>query len=262
MSNYILGGWSQHLKTPAPASFSYAIYGMVTNLTDLKTGLPGGYGWSPATTPPPASPGSVMWAYGGDRCTPVAEPANQSAIDAINAATRDMGWAGVDFDDECKMNTGNIVLAMQKMAGLETSYTFLAGWDYNNPTDEPDDKGRLINAAVAEIAQSGACQRFCLMCYGEEMYSMPDIVANVGPAIARTIAHVGDPKKVILALTPEKLDAENLAYFLDQVKSNNIGGLFVWEYSTLSPEDLNTIETALNIETPSSSHCRPMLTSE
>ena len=241
MSNYILGGWSQYLNEPAPASFSFAIYGMVTDLTNLKTG---GL-WSPATTTPPASHGSVMWAYGGAYCSPDAQPANQSAIDAIDAATRNLGWSGVDFDDECNMNTGNIALAMQKLAGLQTSYTFLAGWNYNNPQASPE--GQVINSAVSEIAKSGACQRFCLMCYADAMWSMSDIVANVGPAIARTIAIVGDPKKVILALTPAGLNAENLAYVLDQGKSNKIGGLFVWEYSTLSAEDLNTIQTALNI---------------
>jgi len=45
MSNYILGGWSQKLDKPAPASFSYAIYGMVTNLTDLRIGLPPVEAW-------------------------------------------------------------------------------------------------------------------------------------------------------------------------------------------------------------------------
>jgi hypothetical protein len=79
------------------------------------------------------------------------------------------------------------------------------------------------------------------------MWSMEDIKANVGPAIDRTISYVKDPKKVILALTPAGLDQTNLDYFLNEVISKKIGGLFVWNFPELKSSDLNIIIEKLDI---------------
>ena len=248
MDGYVIGGWTQNLTTTAPASFSQAIYGMVTNLQELKTGVPGGYGWSPVNTAPPAqlSPATqVRWTYGGAGCTPYGMPGTDTDVTAI--VTAGAMWAGVDVDDECAMNTAYIatLLPALKQAGKTTSYTFIAGWAYNNP--EASAEGAATNAAVQQLAATGACDHFILMCYGGEMWSMQDIVGNVGPAIERTVKHVGDPKRVILALTPTGLTAENRDYFLKQVTSHGIGGLFVWEWPRLSVTDLQTIEATLGI---------------
>lgn len=248
MSDYIIGGWTQDLSARAPTAFSQAIYGMVTNLQELKTGAPGGNGWSPANTAPPAQASAatrVRWAYGGQYCTPQGMPGNSADVAAI--VTASAAWAGVDVDDECAMNTGQITAAMSalKQAGKDTSYTFIAGWAYNNPDASGGDPA--TNAAVQGLAAAGVCDRFMLMCYGNQMWSMGDIEANVGPAIARTVQHVGDPKKVILALTPDGLTPENRDYFLDRVVSNGLGGLFVWEWPRLSGTDLHVIEQRLGI---------------
>ncbi len=248
MSDYIIGGWTQDLTATAPASFAQAIYGMVTDLQALKTGVPGGYGWSVAGTAPPIQPSAatrVRWAYGGQGCTPQGMPANSLDVAAIVAASA--AWAGVDVDDECAMNANQIAMAMTalKQAGKDTSYTFIAGWAYNNPDAPGGDPA--TNAAVQNLADAGVCDRFMLMCYGDQMWSMPDIVANVGPAIARTVQKVGDPNKVILALTPDGLTIENRDYFLDQVVGNKLGGLFVWEWPRLGGADLYAIEQKLGI---------------
>ena len=248
MSDYIIGGWTQDLEATAPMSFSHAIYGMVTNLQELKTGLPGGYGWSVATTPPPAQPSpntQVMWAYGGKDCTPNGMPADDGQVaEIVDASVR---WAGVDIDDECAMNSANInaTLKALKADGKETSYTFIAGWNYNNPDQSPE--GQADNEAVRAVAEGGDCDRFILMCYGDTMWPMADIEANVGPALDRTIGYVRDPKKVILALTPDGLTTENRDYFLNQVASRGLGGLFIWEWPRLSADDLTAIQEALGI---------------
>ena len=248
MSEYIIGGWTQDLEASAPESFSHAIYGMITNLAELKSGVPGGYGWSVAETAPPPQPSSstkVMWAYGGAGCTPEGMPANDGEVEAIVQASA--RWAGVDIDDECAMNSAyiNTTLKALKGDGKETSYTFIAGWAYNNPDQSPE--GAATNEAVQLLADGGHCDRFILMCYGDAMWSMADIEANVGPALDRTIAMVKDPKRVILALTPNGLTAENRDYFLDQVTSKGVGGLFVWEWPDLPAEDLAAIQQALEI---------------
>ncbi|CAG36643.1 hypothetical protein [Desulfotalea psychrophila] len=246
MSEYVIGGWTQNLTVEPPVTFSYSIYGMITNFIALTSGTPDYPGWSVAATPAPKVSGKVLWAYGGLGGTPTGTPFNQTDIEAIISATTSQDWAGVDVDNESEMNIDNVINMMSslKKSDRETSYTFIAGWDYNHPESEP---GATINREVKAIADSGACDRFCLMCYGDAMWPLSDITANVGPAIDRTIAHAGDPKKVILALTPAGLNSENLAYFLDQVTSKGIGGLFIWEFSTLQAADLQTIQDALAI---------------
>lgn len=246
MSEYVIGGWTQHLTAEPPATFSYTIYGMITNFAALTSGTPEAPGWSVAATPAPKVSGKVLWAYGGKGGTPEETPVNQVDVDAIISATKSQNWTGVDVDNESKMNINNVIKTMSglKNKDKETSYTFVAGWDYNHPEKEP---GATINNEVKLIADSGFCDRFCLMCYGDNMWPLSDIKANVGPAIDRTITYVGDPKKVILALTPAGLDSENLAYFLDQVTSKDMGGLFIWEFSTLKPADLLTIQNTLGI---------------
>ncbi len=116
---------------------------------------------------------------------------------------------------------------------------------YNDPGQYS--VGQTTNDKVQAIANAGVCDRFVLMCYAAAMWDMPTIEANVGPAVSRTIAHVQDAKQVILALTPAGLDEANLAYFLSQVTSNDLGGLFVWNFPALASADLSTILETLNI---------------
>ncbi len=245
MSEYIVGGWTQNPSDPSPESFSFTMYGMVTNLSGLTTGTPQSPGWSPNNTKAPAGPGKVMWTYGGGGCTPDNMPQSPASVDEIVQATGTGSWAGVDFDDECSMNVNMLIETMGKLKylGKECSYTFLAGWDYNNPN--ASSLGQSINLAVKTIVQSRAANRFCLMCYASSMWSMSDIEANVGPAIDRTINNGVTAKQVILALTPAGLNQENLDYFLNQVKSKGIGGLFIWNYPAMPNEYLQQIEHEL-----------------
>lgn len=245
MSDYILGGWSQSPRNSSPATFSYVMYGMITNLSGLTAGTPAAPGWSPARSTAPAGAGKVLWTYGGGLCGPKEMPEDDGQIQAIVDATHGNGWAGVDFDDECSMNIGGVIRTMQALKPKEASYTFLAGRAYNHP--ETSESGRAINAAVRQIAQAGVANRHILMSYAAKMWSMSDIQANVGPAIRRTIDHGVPPKQVILALTPAGLNSENLDFFLSQVTSNQIGGLFIWNYPTLQPSDLAVIERTLGI---------------
>ena len=188
MSDYIIGGWTQNTQDSAPETFSYVMYGMITNLEGLTSGTPSAPGWSPASTPAPQAAGEVMWTYGGARCTPTGMPASDSNIEAIVDTTHSQGWAGVDFDDECSMNVANLIAAMGALQPSEqTSYTFLAGWGYNNPDASPE--GAATNEAVRQIVQARVANRMVLMCYADAMWPMPDIEANVGPAIARTLAY-------------------------------------------------------------------------
>lgn len=247
MSDYIIGGWSQSTADIPPDTFSYTMYGMITNLEELRSGVPGSeFWWSPNSTTAPAVSGKVMWTYGGAGCTPFGMPKSDMNIDQIVDATNNNGWAGVDFDDECSMDVGQMINAMQQLRPKQSSYTFLAGWNYNNPGNSLE--GEAINEAVRQIAQAQATDRYVLMCYADSMWSMADIEANVGPAIQRTMANGVPRNQVILALTPAGLNSENLNYFLDQVISNDIGGLFIWNYPSLEPEDLNTIVDRLGIK--------------
>ncbi|NEO38698.1 MAG: hypothetical protein F6J90_21135 [Moorea sp. SIOASIH] len=248
MSNYVIGGWTQSTSNQPPdESFAYTMYGMITNLNGLTSGTPSQPGWSPKDTNPPSIPGKVLWTYGGAGCTPNGMPDSDQNVNDIISATNSSGWDGVDFDDECQMNTDLIIDTMESLKPKESSYTFLAGWNYNNP--DQSDEGKQINQNVQKIGATGLCDRFILMCYGDAMWSMPDIQNNVGPAIERTIAHLGNNsnKKVILALTPAGLNQENLNYFLNQVLKYDLGGLFIWEFPNLSHSDLETIKNTLGI---------------
>lgn len=245
MSDYIIGGWSQNPADTAPESFSCTMYGMITNLEGLTSGTPASPGWSPAQTTAPTGGGQVLWTYGGGGCTPTSMPSTDAQIQAVVDATTDKNWAGVDVDDECSMNVDNVIKTMQALKPKQTSYTFLAGWDYNNPG--ASSLGQAINDAVKAVALAGAADRQILMCYAAAMWSMSDIIANVGPAIDRTIQNGVPAKQVILALTPAGLNAENLDYFLNQVTSKEIGGLFIWNFPALKADDLATIESTLGV---------------
>jgi hypothetical protein len=233
--NMCIGGWTQKWKQKPPDCFSYVMYGMVTTLDELKTG--GGQG----PNKPPINTGSVksLWTYGGGFCKPKGYPKTANDIKAIVDATVKNKWAGVDFDDECKMNTDNIIQAMKQLkdAGKETSYTFIAGWDYNNK--------KPSQAIVKKVADSSYCDRFILMCYDAAMWDDQTIKDNVGPAIQKTIEFTGDSKKVILALTPAGLTPKNLKDFLDYTQNNNLGGMFIWNFLSLKPSDLETIVKTL-----------------
>ena len=246
MGNYIIGGWTQNPADKAPSTFSRTMYGMITNLEGLTSGTPEYPGWSPVQNPAPPAQGQVLWTYGGAGCTPTQMPGTPEQIKEVVAATRSNKWAGVDFDDECQMDVDNIIATMKALKPNLTSYTFLAGWDYNNPHSSIH--GKDINHAVSAIAQSGAADLQILMCYGGAMWSMTDIIANVGPAIDRTLANGVPAKEVILALTPAGLNPENLDYFLNQVTDKGIGGLFIWNFPDLHYSDLEEIERRLDID--------------
>ncbi len=241
-NEFIIGGWSQNLSAVPPQSFSYAMYGMITNFQGLTSGTAQWPGWSPAKTAAPQhAPCKVLWTYGGAGGSPTGTPADESAIAQIVDATTTQNWAGTDFDNESSMNIGNIAGTTQKLkaAGKETSYTFLAGWAFNNTPEEAEN--------IKSLVANGAIDRFILMCYADAMWPMQDIISNVGPAIEKTIAQGVDAKKVILALTYNGLTRENLDYFLNQVTSHNIGGLFIWEYPSLNSDDLEYICSKLKI---------------
>ena len=242
-NKFIIGGWTQKLSAVPPKSFSYAMYGMITNFPGLTSGTKEWPGWSPAKTAAPQhAPCKVLWTYGGAGGLPEGTPASQPEINAIIDATKTQNWAGVDIDNESEMNIDNIakVTTELKKTGKETSYTFLAGWSFNNTPGEANN--------IKMLVANGNVDRFILMCYGGAMWSMQDIVSNVGPAIEKTIAQGVDPKKVILALTHKGLTPENRDYFLNQVTDHNIGGLFIWEYPSLNPDDLKEICSKLGVE--------------
>ncbi len=242
MGEYIIGGWSQELTDIPPSSFSYAMYGMVTNFTGLTTGTSVSPGWNPGKiTPPQHPPCKVLWAYGGAGGLPLETPTNQADIQAIVDATTSRNWDGVDIDNESDMNISNLVQTTieLKNAAKDSSYTFLAGWTYNN-TPQPA-------AEIKQMFESGAAQRFILMCYGDAMWSMSDIEANVGPAIQTTLDQSVPAKQIILALTPDGLTQENLDYFLGQVTKFQIGGLFIWEFGRLASDDLEKICGVLGV---------------
>jgi len=247
MSDFIVGGWTQNPANKPFPGFSHTMYGMITNLDGLTTGTADAPGWSPEkTSAPNISPGVAMWTYGGGLCSPDAMPATSEQVQRIIDCTEQKQWAGVDFDDECHMNIDNLIESMQRLRPLQSSYTFLAGWDYNNPS--ASDFGKEINNAVLNVSNANAADRFALMCYASAMWSEQDIKNNVSQAIDRTININGvDKKQVILALTPAGLTDWNLNYFLDQVEEFDIGGLYIWDFTSLKAEDYFTITNRLGI---------------
>jgi hypothetical protein len=119
MNKFILGRWSQSLSTKHLEEFDVMMYGMVTNLDGLTTGTPVSPGWSPEKQDKPDSPpyykGKTLWVYGGGGCSPEGKPSNQDEVLRIVEATKSRCWDGVDFDDECNMNTGLVIKAMKQL---------------------------------------------------------------------------------------------------------------------------------------------------
>lgn len=235
----IIGGWFQYWDVVPPQSFSYAMYGMFTTLDGDKLETPGLK--TLADKPTVSHDTGVMWVYGGQYCSPEGYPTEQGMQEIVEG-THANQWAGVDFDDECNMNTANIVKTMQQLKEIraQSSYTFVAGADFVN-----DDVGV---DQLKEVAAGGCCDRFCLMCYGGKMWTGSEIKQYVDPAIKKTIDIIGDKSKVILVLTPMGLNDENLNEFLGLVNSNDIGGLFVWEFKDLKSDALKTMEKALGLD--------------
>ena len=245
MNNYIIGGWTQRLTDKPPEGFSYTMYGMITELMGLTAGTAKNPGWSPMQySAPSVNSGKVLWTYGGGLCSPNSMPESENQINKIVDSTVTMDWSGVDFDDECEMNIDNLLVAMKRLKPRQISYSFIAGWNYNNPTKS--EAGKKTNIAIHKLINANLVDRYILMCYGEAMWSETDIKANVASAIHRTISIQGvAAKKVILALTPIGLTENTLAYFLDQVIDNNIGGLFIWNFPLLKKSDLETHYTSI-----------------
>ncbi|MFC7510096.1 hypothetical protein ACFQUX_29670 [Pantoea stewartii] len=119
MNKFILGGWSQSLSSKPLEEFDVMMYGMVTNLDGLTTGTPASPGWSPEKQYKPDNTpdfkGKTLWVYGGGGCSPEGKPSNQDEVLRIAEATKSRGWDGVDFDDECNMNTGLVIEAMKQL---------------------------------------------------------------------------------------------------------------------------------------------------
>ncbi|HAT5001564.1 hypothetical protein [Serratia marcescens] len=248
MNKFITGGWSQSLAGQPHKAFDVMMYGMVTNLDGLTTGTSSQPGWSPEKQNKPDTlpgfNGKTLWVYGGGGCSPQQKPANEDEVLRIVAATVDRGWDGVDFDDECNMNTERVIEAMKRLkeAGKETSFGFIAGYSYNHPNTE---NGNKLNEKVRKIIQSDQCDRFIHYCYAAAMWSNDDILANVIPALKQSLANGAENKKCILALTTKGLTDWNLNYFIDQVLDFNLGGLFIWNYANLTDEHDKIIQRRL-----------------
>ncbi|WP_028773770.1 hypothetical protein [Shewanella waksmanii] len=251
MANFIIGGWTQNIHYQVPPQFDVIMYGMVTNLTGLTTGTADAPGWSPTKVSAPRnSLATVMWTYGGGGAAPNNMPDSDQGIEQIVQCTKNHYWDGVDFDDESNMNIAMVIDTMQQLTPKQSSYTFSAGWDYNNPNSST--LGAATNQAVKNIAAANCTNRFILMCYGAQMWSMQDIEQNVRPAIERTLANGVARKHIILALTPAGLTDDNLDYFLNTVKHYDIGGLFIWEVDKLPEKALAYISASLTSTAPKS----------
>lgn len=248
MNKFIMGGWSQSLSEKPLQEFDIIMYGMVTNLDGLTTGTATSPGWSPEKQTKPDNTsvfkGKTLWVYGGGGCSPEGKPANQEEVLRIAEATKSRGWDGVDFDDECNMNTDLVIEAMKQLkhCSKETSFGFIAGYSYNHPTTE---NGKKLNDKVKKLIQSDQCDRFIHYCYATAMWSKEDIISNVIPALKRTLAQGAESKKCILALTTRGLTDWNLNYFIDQVLDFNLGGLFIWKYEDLKDEHYKIIKERL-----------------
>lgn len=246
---YVFGGWSQSThRTPLP-SFTTMMYGMVTNLAGLTTGTMHMPGWSPARTEAPRHEhyaGPVLWTYGGGLCAPDRRPSSREDVEAIVAATNTGGWDGVDFDDECHMDIDRVIeaMALLKGQGKQTSYTFIGGYTYNSPDSAA---GRVLNDKVRRVIASGHCDRLVHMCYGSSMWSSADIERHVRQALERSLAHGARPASIVLALTSRGLTDASLAYFVDQVTTLGIGGLFAWAYERLEEHHLEIILRTLDL---------------
>ncbi len=251
MSDYVIGGWTQDTKEVLHVPYSYAMYSMITNLEELRSGTRSEPGWSPTTTSPPSiQPVKALWTYGGAGSFPANMPATEAEVQAIVNATED--WDGVNFDDEAgagsnpNMNMGSltapgVIKAMNllKQNSKTTSYSFAAGYNYVQPNSQASEN-------VQAIAQAGVCDQFVLLCYAGNMWEPGTIKQYVPEAIDTTCNYV-DSKRVILALTTAGLNSQNLDLFLDQVTGKDLAGLFIWAFPNLSQGNLDTITQALSI---------------
>ena len=243
--DYITGGWSQSLTAIPKPGMTTVMYGMITNLKGLTVGTATSPGWSVKTTPAPLISGSSLWSYGGAGCAPVGMPETADDIDNAVSATNDQCWDGIDIDNECGMNSDTIIKLINKMKWKQTSYTFMGGHDFNHPEQSED--GETANNEVLKIHKYSKVDRFILMMYGDEMWPMEDVVANVGPGMKRLLDMGIDKKKIIATVTTDGLTVENLNHVIDQVLKLDVGGLFIWNYEFLSDSHLNIINARLSI---------------
>lgn len=243
----LIGGWSMALDVAPLDEFDITMYGMVTNLEGLTTGSRAAPGWSPANNHKPFAEktSSGLWVYGGGGCSPVGRPSSDGEVQRIIDVTVQQQWDGVDFDDECNMDTDRVI---QAMAGLkannkQTSYGFISGYSYNHPQSVT---GQKLAEKVKKIIQSGHCDRLIHYCYASAMWSESDIKNNVRQALQTSLDY-GMPKAgIILALTTRGLNDWSLNYFLDQIVTLDVGGLFVWRYTALTDAQRTVIKNRLS----------------
>ena len=243
--DFILGGWTQHLEAVPRSGISHVQYGMVTELTKLTTGTLDMPGWSPVDTLAPKTYSKSPGSYGGALCSPSDMPSSQEQINKIVVATTENYWDGIDIDNECSMDIGNIIKLLNMLSQLSTSYTFLGGWDFNHPDESPS--GKKTNDELKLINDNTNVDRFIMMTYDNKMWSMADIEANVGPGIERLIEIGISNKNIVASITTAGLNYENLNHMLDQVLKHKIAGLFIWDFESISPEHLHLIKERLSI---------------
>jgi hypothetical protein len=246
---YILGGWvgDDGWNTPLPSSvgqLDVLNLGYITCVSSLRNGPCKSPGQRNANDGPPAALANaakvVTYVLGGDGCN-----SDNWNVDAVVNAGGDR-WGGVDIDKECPMDQGKINATVQALTtkGKTSIITFL--------TDV--DKSWL--AQVQPAPTYYAAMAF----WGSEFCSAsnpaPGCVRGPGGLpyetfiprmIGDTLKSIGsaNSRKMILGLHAVGTNEATVDFWCSQVKSNNLGGVFVSFIEKMPPALFSRLNSCL-----------------
>jgi len=243
-SAYTLGGWVQTWTDAVPSDYSLCIYGMCTDLVNMKSGLnnTGTYcAWTSSIGNNPDK-ATIMFTACGENAQPVSGWPAQANITSFlsNLNTSNTKWKGVDFDDECSMDQTNLPTLINNLhtSGYQTNYTFLGGSqfvDSNIPTQD----------YLSKLDSMG-CDRFILMMYGDAMWDNATIGQYLDAAVQKVYRGGAIPyNKIYVGVTSKGFtigSGSNLELFINEITKYKLGGLMVWPGSGyLTTDQLNYI---------------------
>jgi len=228
---YILGGWvgDEGWDKPLPAFMGQVDMlnlGYITCISTLNNGKCGSPGQRNAKNGPPAALAgaakTITYVLGGDGCN-----ASGWNVDAIVNAGNGR-WGGVDIDKECTMNSSDInaTVAALNAKNKSSVITYLTDVDKSwlgkvNPAPQ-----YYAGMAFwgAEFCSSSKPAPGCVRGPGGQGYEtfIPQMLKDTLTAIG-----AGNSRKVILGLHPNGSNEATVDFWCNQVKTNNLGGVFV-----------------------------------
>lgn len=228
---YILGGWvgDDGWNTPLPSFMGQVDMlnlGYITCISSLRNGVCQSPGQRNANDGPPAALANaakvVTYVLGGDGCN----SAGWNVDSIVNAGGG--RWGGVDIDKECSMDQGKINATVSSLAAKNKASVITYLTDVDKSWLGQVSPAPTYYAAMAfwgaEFCSGSNPAPQCVRGPGGLPYEtfLPNMIRDTLSVVGKA-----NSKKVILGIHPTGSNEATVDFWCNQVKSNNLGGVFI-----------------------------------